>query len=640
MKNGYYLSTYVHIDPLCYIENVVMRHDQNMCLWYWEKPDLKLIHYWELERETGLKQHSRSFYSIDQFNEIANELLSKYSLTLDDMVEVIGSNGIHTCHIDTYASYFDFPGIEYHCIAHLFSSLLMDTSMFSSEKILTLALDGGADQVLKVREKQKAFCGSYSEYGQLKKLIPLSSPAPLWGGASHLFNLKEGTLMALATACQCQAIIPETPLFPLDEVDCIHSDSSGFRKYLVWLNEYVWSLDMYDKTKFLTSFDERFTEEENRISVFMKEIIRKSLQIIEKDIDDIVKLCDIETENCCLSMSGGFALNCPINSYLIQKYKFKRLIAPPCVNDCGISLGYGLYYFWKYESGFSFHLQTAYYGDDDNGLFEILNASENRRYIDSIQTIDYEKAVDDLLKGPIVWFFGRSEIGPRALGNRSILADPRSEEMKNRLNSIKQRQWWRPVAPVILQEEASNWFVNMDESPFMLRTYQIIKEKEERIPAIAHLDNSARVQTVREQDNPDLVSLIRAFFNRTGVPMLCNTSLNDRGEPIINRINEALDFALKKRIDVVYINGMRIQLRIFEEFSMPVNNRRIDFDSAFETSDISSVRQKINPYKLDINALYFYFYTNLRDHFTLTDEKQADIIQKLSRNNQIEGWHG
>ena len=144
----------------------------------------------------------------------------------------------------------------------------------------------------------------------------------------------------------------------------------------------------------------------------------------------------------------------------------------------------------------------------------------------------------------IGWFQGRMEFGPRALGARSILASPIHAEMQARLNEIKDREDFRPVAPVVLEEEAADWFVGAGVSPFMLFVYDVRPEKADRIPAVRHTDGTARIQTVNRAQNPLYYDLIKAFHDRTGVPVLVNTSFNTRGEPIVCTPRDAVESLL------------------------------------------------------------------------------------------------
>jgi len=141
----------------------------------------------------------------------------------------------------------------------------------------------------------------------------------------------------------------------------------------------------------------------------------------------------------------------------------------------------------------------------------------------------------------VAWFQDRMEFGPRALGSRSLLASPIPQDMKDRLNYIKSREDFRPVAPVVLEEEAPNWFKDVEISPYMLFVYDVFEDKADKIPTARHVDGTARVQTIRRDQNPAYYDLVKAFYKRTGVPILINTSLNILGEPIVCSPQDAIE---------------------------------------------------------------------------------------------------
>lgn len=339
----------------------------------------------------------------------------------------------------------------------------------------------------------------------------------------------------------------------------------------------------------------------------MKEVQKVSMNMMTANIEDILEEYPIDPEQTYLSVSGGYALNCPTNSYLLEKYHFKDFITAPCVNDSGISMGMALFYFWKNMGTFSFKLQTPYYGCVDPLASDVFERDFYRPYIAGITDFNEAVFVSDINRAPVVWFDGASEIGPRALGNRSLLAAPTSLYMKDELNRIKQRQWWRPVAPIVLQEKAHEWFKDASSSPFMLRTFEILSDKRERIPAVAHIDNSARIQTINGNDNPLLYRAIQGFEEANGVPILCNTSLNDQGEPIVNTAEEALNFALRKRIEIMYVNGKRVQLQNHQAYpsDRPLTRRTLVEElPAHERQQISA---QYNPYGIDDESLGLYY---------------------------------
>ena len=174
----------------------------------------------------------------------------------------------------------------------------------------------------------------------------------------------------------------------------------------------------------------------------------------------------------------------------------------------------------------------------------------------SDEQVLFEATVDELVDGKVIgWFQGRMEWGPRALGNRSILCDPRRTDMKEILNSkIKRRESFRPFAPSILREDVSDWFEEDDDVPFMMKVFQIREDRRSIIPAVTHVDGSGRLQTVSEETNRKYHGLISCFKSRTGVPILLNTSFNEN-EPVVCNPQEALDCFLRTSMDVLVLGN-------------------------------------------------------------------------------------
>lgn len=174
-------------------------------------------------------------------------------------------------------------------------------------------------------------------------------------------------------------------------------------------------------------------------------------------------------------------------------------------------------------------------------------------WIEEVSDFRADEFVQDLTDDVMVWVDGAAEMGPRALGHRSMLGDPRSEKVKDLLNEYKLRQWWRPVAPIVMAEYVGDWFEQTRLSPYMLEAGRVRDEVRDMVPAILHLDGTARHQTLTERENPLLHRAIEAFRAATGVPIVCNTSLNDKGEPIVDTAAEALTFCVRKGIRVAYV---------------------------------------------------------------------------------------
>jgi len=625
MKDGFYLSTYICIDELFHLLGFRVRHDQNISLWKKSGNKIELVHYWELERITGYKQMADTFFDKGKVNELINYLLKNYGLSMDDMIEVWGTPKLDTC--DDYHPILDYPDIACHSIFHLYSSILFDSNIYHNESIIGLAVDGGPDTLSDVDAINKKFyCGCVSQKGKID-VFPVMSPAPLWAHASNYYKLKEGSLMALASASTSEAKIADNPIVQIWDMEGIEKA----KNYLTSLIRQIDDITEKDKGTKFNDFDRRFSIEENKISMAIKEIQKMSNLIMEINIDAIVEKYGLNTKETYLSLSGGFALNCPSTSRLMDKYKFKGYVAPPCVNDGGISLGVALYAFKKKMGNdrIEVDIKHAYYGNKDIDLQNIVNNEVYKKFISNVSGLNYEQLVDDIQKAPIMWFDGSAEVGPRALGNRSILGDPRKVETSDILNRIKKRQWWRPVAPIVLEEEAGEYFYDCDYSPFMLRLYRIKEDKLSSIPAIAHLDGTARVQTINGQTNPLLYNVIKKFKEATGVPILCNTSLNDKGEPIVDKIEEAMNFALRKGINIIYINGNRVELCNHNEYTCDKPAvRSIHFIRHFSDKEKELLIKKYNPFELPKHVLLYYYSGNFKTKYDITKEKDANLLRK------------
>jgi carbamoyltransferase len=198
-------------------------------------------------------------------------------------------------------------------------------------------------------------------------------------------------------------------------------------------------------------------------------------------------------------------------------------------------------------------MEHAFLGPDYSA--QEIQAFLDRGKIRYRRTADVAADTARLLAGDriIGWFQGRMEFGPRALGARSILASPLSPDMQARLNEIKDREDFRPVAPVVLEEEAANWFVGAGVSPFMLFVYDVAPDKAARIPAVRHVDGTARIQTINRSQNPLYYDLIKAFQRITAVPVLVNTSFNTRSEPVVCTPRDAVECFWTSPIDALVI---------------------------------------------------------------------------------------
>jgi carbamoyltransferase len=252
-------------------------------------------------------------------------------------------------------------------------------------------------------------------------------------------------------------------------------------------------------------------------------------------------------------MAGGVALNCVMNARVRDSGVFDNVWVQPAAGDAGTSLGAALWTDWKARGERAYSMEHVFLGPayDEAEIESFLKRARLRyRRMDDIAD---ETAVVLERDRIIGWFQGRMEFGPRALGARSILASPISPDMQQRLNEIKDREDFRPVAPVVIEEEAGRWFRGATNSPFMLFVYDVAPDKADRIPAVRHTDGTARVQTINRRQHPLYRGLIEAFQRRTGVPVLVNTSFNTRSEPIVCTPRDAVESFWSSPLDALVI---------------------------------------------------------------------------------------
>ena len=273
-----------------------------------------------------------------------------------------------------------------------------------------------------------------------------------------------------------------------------------------------------------------------------------------------------QTGQKALCLAGGVAFNCVANAKIFDGVPFERIFVQPAAGDAGLSLG-AAFYVWHQVLGNprSFEMRHASWGPAYDAP-EIRSAMQERRLSEGgfvISELPDEEIIRatarHIADGDIVgWFSGRVEWGPRALGNRSILADPRRAEMKERLNRrIKHRESFRPFAPSILSESAGDFFEKSHPSPFMTFAYPLRPNKRDALPAATHVDATCRLQTVDREANPRFWRLISEFGKLTGTPAVVNTSFNDN-EPIVCAPDEAIDCFLRTHMDVLAIGNYLI----------------------------------------------------------------------------------
>lgn len=267
--------------------------------------------------------------------------------------------------------------------------------------------------------------------------------------------------------------------------------------------------------------------------------------------------------NLCLA--GGVALNSVANYKLLEQTPFERIHIVPAAGDQGTGLGAALHGYygiagkpWQPSAEpFSPYLGRAY---DEAAALRALDPHGDRVVVSRPADV-YADVAAEIAGGAVVgWFQGRSEIGPRALGNRSILADPRDPGMKDRVNAkVKHREAFRPFAPVVLEHRQTEYFTSAAPAYYMLLVPQVREDRRTEIPAVTHVDGSARLQTATPALNPELCELLTAFDRLTGVPVLLNTSFNDNNEPIVETPQDAVRCFLGTQLDVLVLGRLVVR---------------------------------------------------------------------------------
>ena len=290
----------------------------------------------------------------------------------------------------------------------------------------------------------------------------------------------------------------------------------------------------------------------------------------EQMVLDLIRKAVDMSGNKNVVLSGGYGLNCVANYWYLEQLKDEgiNLFVEPVSNDAGTAIGAAYWHYQKTSKNMKVHpaMTDLYYGPkheyDPEYITDLANYYDATRIFEAT----HEDAIDLISKKNIVAMFqGKSESGPRALGNRSIMYDPRDPKGKDHVNTIKRREYFRPFAGSILKEYVHEWFDlrGMDDTPFMMYAVRCQEGIKEKIPAIIHVDDTCRIQTVTEDVNPHYYNLIKAWYDKTGCPIIFNTSFNLGGEPLVETLDDALRTLANSLIEYLYLPeyGLMIEIK-------------------------------------------------------------------------------
>ncbi len=309
--------------------------------------------------------------------------------------------------------------------------------------------------------------------------------------------------------------------------------------------------DLFDRPRSTTT---------DEFDQFEKDLAHTAQKLLEESVTAIVDEYVDRIGTSSVGLAGGVVLNCKLNKAISERPAVDDVFVQPVAHDAGLALGGG----WiDHRPDEVDPLTNVYWGPEyeTDDVRELLETNK----IDYAEPADLERRVAELLAdGALVgWFQGRLELGPRALGNRSILADPRTETSRDRVNRfVKHREEWRPFAPSMLESAAGEYLENATASPYMIDTFDVLPEKRDELRAVLHpADDTTRPQTVREEQNSRYYRLLREFEAVTGVPVLLNTSFNDHAEPIVNTPSEALKDFFGMGLDVLVLEDVVVTKR-------------------------------------------------------------------------------
>lgn len=371
-------------------------------------------------------------------------------------------------------------------------------------------------------------------------------------------NSGEGTTMALASF--------GIPDFIESFKELIHiADDGSFRlnpKYFPYnISKRMYSGKLEKLLGAARKPDEEITDRHKAIAATLQHVVEDALIKTARQVMKTTK-----SGNLC--MAGGVFLNCVANQKILDLAEIDNVFIQPGAGDAGGSIG-AAYFVWNslLKMPRAEPMEHAYLGPEYSTTdIKAAILKNSLEFVELSEAELLQVVAEKIMAGKTVgWLQGRLEFGPRALGNRSILADARNPEMVDVLNHrIKHREWFRPFAPIVKEEKAGEYFKMKNRSPFMLLAPEVIEEKKDIIPAVTHIDGTARVQTVSKKTNPLLWNLLDTFESKTQIPVLINTSFNLKGEPIVCTPEEAINDYLKSEMDCLALGNCFLEKKKYE----------------------------------------------------------------------------
>lgn len=529
-------------------------HDFSACIWVNDQ----LKYAIEDERLTRVK-HSLGL-DIDVHGcQAVDYCLAAAGVTIDEVDLIIGNDVVNRKY---YRPFHRSIKLINHHLAHAASAFY--PSAFDEAAILIVDGAGSAIGQEGINETITYYYGKNTEIQELKKVTGQmkwkedyssveNSVGYFYDVLSHgigFFNLENGKTMGLAPYGTPKYVDEFKRFFTMDDEGNFTQTKEHIREMKKFIRHTIALLEDQEAI-FQEKADIAFAGQYH-----LEQIMIKACRYLYSKT---------KTKHLCLA--GGVALNSVANYKILEQTPFEQLFIQPAAGDAGTSIGSALYGYHELmqqprvssTSFFSPYLGVEY---SEQQMEETIRTYQERLRVRRLERTDQETA-SLIAEGNIIgWFQGCSEIGPRALGNRSILADPRRKDMKDTINArIKHREPFRPFAPIVLEEKQHEYFSMHHPSYYMLLVPYVLENKRALVPSITHTDGTGRVQTVSRQLNPKLHQLLTAFDELTGVPVLLNTSFNDNGEPIVESPADAIECFLKIDLDYLIIGDYLLSKR-------------------------------------------------------------------------------
>lgn len=521
MIDGYYLSTNMKSNELNTNPWGVMK---SATLWYKEESTVRILQHWNIE---GV-QDGESKQFIDK---VFNRKNLSYR-----QVKILESTPTAPSPSETFSS------LSQKQLDQILPTLLCEPEKFYQDTIIILALDKFSASV------------RLSTAGDLKvnKILSLTA---LWETAEDVFHMNVQKLFDIAISCDTK--LPDEQLSPITSLKTSEAVCDFVRNLIKDMGDFE-STELYN--------DSRFSYHQHKMSMYMKVFIDASKKIIEIELESIIDTMEISCSEIHLAMTGNHPLNSVLMNSLNHKYGFKSILTPPCIDHDNGSFTDGLRIFFNETPKLRIDLNSPQITNEDDNDTDIFESLLYAPYIHSLQSLTPETFVRDIIEDPILCFDSSPHNTVYNYANACILMDPRSTEQCKKMNTFLHREWWQPITAIVLDYEVAKWYKNPLNAPAVKQVLKINPTQAEKIPAVNNQHNWSTVEVLTPALNPRLFSCIQQFESETKTPLFGKVVLQEGNWSPIKTAKGALDLSIRKKLHVLYINGVRIQLHNHDKY--------------------------------------------------------------------------